>query len=261
MSKQAKPPPPGDKAAPSAPPPPPTWRNWIWPIMLIVIFALWFFLPTRSPSTSLSYSQFRPTCRAPGQDGADLRAAPGGTSSGTLNNGKNYTVVIPPQAGQDLLTTLEKDNVQVSAAPSGNGFGTTVLIYLITFGLPILLFVWFFRRISRGAAGGLQGALGVGRSRAKVFDEEQPSTTFADVAGYEGAKAEIAEVVDFLRQPGAVHQGRRDGAPRRAHDRPARHRQDAAGPRGRGRGARAVLLRHRVQLRRAVRRRRRVPRP
>ena len=110
-------------------------------------------------------------------------------------------MVIPPQAGQDLLTTLEKDNVQVSAAPSGNGFGTTVLIYLITFGLPILLFVWFFRRISRGAAGGLQGALGVGRSRAKVFDEEQPSTTFADVAGYEGAKAEIAEVVDFLKHP------------------------------------------------------------
>ena len=43
--------------------------------------------------------------------------------------------------------------------------------------------------------------LGVGRSRAKVFDEERPSTTFADVAGYEGAKAEIAEVVDFLRNP------------------------------------------------------------
>ena len=58
MSKQAKPPPPGDKPAPSAPPPPPTWRNWMWPIMLIAIFALWFFLPTRSPSTSLSYSQF-----------------------------------------------------------------------------------------------------------------------------------------------------------------------------------------------------------
>jgi cell division protease FtsH len=43
--------------------------------------------------------------------------------------------------------------------------------------------------------------LGAGRSRAKVFDEERPSTTFADVAGYEGAKAEIAEVVDFLRNP------------------------------------------------------------
>ncbi len=76
-----------------------------------------------------------------------------------------------------------------------------MLIYLITFGLPILIFVWLFRRISRGAGGGLQGALGVGRSRAKVFDEERPSTTFADVAGYEGAKSEIAEVVDFLRSP------------------------------------------------------------
>ena len=43
------------------------------------------------------------------------------------------------------------------------------------------------------------GMLGVGRSRARVFDEERPSTTFADVAGYEGARAEIAEVVDFLR--------------------------------------------------------------
>src|SRR5438046_1142895 len=87
------------------------------------------------------------------------------------------------------------------AAPSGNGFGTRVLSYLITFGLPILIFVWLFRRISRGAAGGLQGALGVGRSRAKIFDEEQPKTKFSDVAGYEGAKAEIAEVVDFLKMP------------------------------------------------------------
>ena len=83
----------------------------------------------------------------------------------------------------------------------GNGFGTEVLIFLITFGLPIVFFIWLFRRISKGAAGGLQGIMGVGKSRAKVFDEEQPSTTFADVAGYEGAKSEIAEVVDFLKKP------------------------------------------------------------
>ena len=47
----------------------------------------------------------------------------------------------------------------------------------------------------------MQGILGVGRSRAKVFDEERPSTTFTDVAGYDGAKSEISEVVDFLRNP------------------------------------------------------------
>ena len=43
--------------------------------------------------------------------------------------------------------------------------------------------------------------LGVGRSRAKVFDAERPQTRFTDVAGYDGAKAEIVEVVDFLRKP------------------------------------------------------------
>jgi cell division protease FtsH len=200
MSKQATPPPPGDKPKPTAPPPPPTWRNWIWPIMLVVIFALWFLLPTRSPSTSLSYTQFLSDVAAHQVKSVQLGAV-GATSNGTLTNGKSFTVVIPPQAGQNLLTTLQDAKVQVSAAPSGQGFGTEVLIYLITFGLPILLFVWFFRRLSKGAGGGLQGALGVGKSRAKVFDEERPSTTFADVAGYEGAKSEIAEVVDFLRKP------------------------------------------------------------
>ncbi len=130
-----------------------------------------------------------------------IASTQGGTSSGTLSNGKSYTVVIPPQAGPDLLTTLQKDGVQISSTPSGNSFATTVLINVIVFGLPILLFIWLFRRISKGAAGGLQGVMGVGRSRAKVFDEERPSTKFSDVAGYEGAKSEIAEVVDFLRKP------------------------------------------------------------
>ena len=183
MSKQATPPPPGDKPKASAPPPPPTWRNWLWPIMIFAIFALWLFLPTRTTSTSLSYSQFLSDVSAHQVKTIEIASTQGGTSSGTLTDGKTYTVVIPPQAGPELLTTLQNEKVQISSAPSGEGFGTEVLIYLIVFGLPILLFVWLFRRISRGAAGGLQGVMGVGRSRAKVFDEEQPSTTFADVAG------------------------------------------------------------------------------
>jgi cell division protease FtsH len=201
MTRQAKPPPQGGKPVPTAPPPPPTWRNWLWPIMIFVIFALYLFLPTRSTSTSLTYTQFLADASAKQVKTIDIASTPGGTSSGTLKNGKNYTVVIPIQAGQAFLDQLASDGVQQSASPSGEGFGTEVLIYLIVFGLPILLFVWLFRRISKGAAGQLQGVLGTGRSKAKVFDEERPKTTFADVAGYEGAKAEIAEVVDFLRHP------------------------------------------------------------
>jgi cell division protease FtsH len=201
MSKQAKPPPPGDKPSGSAPPPPPTWRNWVWPIAILAIFILFFVLPTRSTSTSLTYSKFLSDVSSRQVKSLQISGSVGGTSTGTLTNGTSYTVVIPPQAGQDVLNTLTTDIPSVSTAPSGEGFGTEVLIYLIVFGLPIVLSIWLFRRISRSAAGGLQGIMGVGRSRAKVFDEEKPSTTFADVAGYEGAKSEISEVVDFLRNP------------------------------------------------------------
>ncbi len=201
MSKQANPPPDGGKPMPTAPPPPPTWRNWLWPIMIFVILALFFLLPTRSETTSLTYSQFLSDVSAHHVKSLQISGSVGGTSTGTLTNNTSFTVVIPPQAGQTSLDNLTKNIPDVSTAPSGEGFGTEVLIYLITFGLPILLFVWLFRRISRGAAGGLQGVLGAGRSRAKAFDEERPSTTFADVAGYEGAKSEIAEVVDFLKEP------------------------------------------------------------
>ena len=158
MSKQATPPPPGDKPKPSAPPPPPTWRNWLWPIMILVIFALFFLLPTRSTSTSLSYSQFLSDVSAHQVKTIEIASTPGGTSSGTLTDGKTYTVVIPPQAGPELLTTLQNENVQISSAPSGNGFGTEVLIYLIVFGLPIVLFVWLFRRISRTRRAGCRAS-------------------------------------------------------------------------------------------------------
>jgi cell division protease FtsH len=168
--------------------------------MIFVIFALWIFLPTRTTSTSLTYSKFLADAGAHQVKTIDI-AQTGGTSSGTLTNGKSYTVVIPPQAGETFLTTLATDNVQVTSAASGQGFGTEVLIYLIIFGLPILLFGWFFRRLSKSGGGQLQGILGTGRSKAKVWDEERPSTTFADVAGYQGAKAEIEEVVDFLKHP------------------------------------------------------------
>src|SRR5260370_12877265 len=205
MSKQAKPPPPGDKPAGSAPPPPPTWRNWIWPIMIFVIFGLFFLLPTRSASTSLTYSKFLSDVSAHQVKTVQLAGTTGGTSSGTLTNGKNYSVVIPPQAGPDLLTTLQKDGVQISSAPSGQGFGTTVLVYLITFGLPIVIFVWLFRRISRGAAAGLQGALGVGRAPDKGIDEEHPSATVADGAAYQRPKPQRAARALSVKNPPLHH--------------------------------------------------------
>ena len=203
MSKQASPPPPGDKpASGNPPPPPPKWRHWLLPIALVIGFFLWLFLPAvhQAGQTTLTYSQFMSDVAA--HKVATITTSPtaGGTSSGTLTDGTNYSVVFPTQAGEGVLNTITASGVKVTGGSSSPGFGTELLNWLIILG-PIALIIWFWTRLNRGMAGQMQGVLGAGRSRAKVFDEERPSTTFADVAGYEGAKSEINEVVDFLRNP------------------------------------------------------------
>src|SRR3984893_1218072 len=202
MSKQVSPPPPGDKPAPgNAPPPPPAWRHWLVPVGILVALFLWIYLPAvHTPgATTLSYSQCVSDVSAHKVSTANIPSG-GGASSGTLTDKTNYTVVLPAPLPDALQSQLQADGVKTTFSTPSTGFGTELLNWIIILA-PIIILVWFWRRLSRGAAGQMQGILGVGRSRAKVFDEEQPSTTFADVAGYDGAKSEISEVVDFLRNP------------------------------------------------------------
>ena len=67
--------------------------------------------------------------------------------------------------------------------------------------LPLVLLIGFFMWMQRRAAGQMGNVMSIGRSRAKAYSTDKPSTTFADIAGYEGVKQEITEVVDFLRMP------------------------------------------------------------
>ncbi len=207
MSKQSKPPPPGDKPAPTAPPPPPGWRHWLWPLALIAALVLFLFLPRFGGVTTvnLSYSTFISDVHANKVKTFTLDNSTGSTApaTGTLKNGKNYTTVIPlPFAGTPLETTLQSANVEINAAAPSSGLGTELLYWIILLA-PFIVVFWLVRRMSRaGAAGGpLGGLMGVGRARAKVFDAERPQTKFSDVAGYESAKREISEVVDFLKHP------------------------------------------------------------
>jgi cell division protease FtsH len=169
-------------------------------VAVAIFVVLLFVLPTTQSAkpVSLNYSQFLGDVTAHKVKTVTIQT--NGTASGTLTSGASYTTAIPPQAGETFLSQLVSDGVQITAKTSGTSFGSEVLTGILLFA-PFLIFGYLWWRLSRGAAGRLQGVLGVGRTNAKVFDEERPKTTFADVAGYEGAKLEIREVVDFLQHP------------------------------------------------------------
>jgi len=122
-----------------------------------------------------------------------------GSSSGTL-----FQTQRPVFAKDDLVAMLAAQKVPVTADPPGSG-QSPLLGLLLGFG-PTLLLVGLFLYISRraaGAAGGAGGLLGAfGKSKAKLYTSDaQAKITFADVAGIDEAKADLAEVVDFLKTP------------------------------------------------------------
>ena len=134
--------------------------------------------------------------------------------------GKNYTSRIPTAVNDQTLWPR-------AGAPTRDGDRDhavgrsiwSVIGALPPFILLLGLFFWISRRATRQLAGGI---MGIGASKAKVYDEERPTTRFADVAGYEGAKREISEVVDFLKHPDRYAAAGAVGPARRAHGRPAR---------------------------------------
>ena len=212
MTQKATPPPPGDKPVPMAPPRPPSWRHYLWLIAAAVFLVLFFFLPATRVGTTvtLNYTQFLDDVNANHVKTVTINDS-NGEASGSLTNGTSYTVVTPTNPGDPTMyPDLERHKVQITNSAPGPSAGSEILDWILLLA-PFVLVFWLWRRLSKGGLGGgaLQGVLGAGRSKAKVFDADNPKTTFADVAGYEGAKQEIAEVVDFLRNPGRY---RRAGA-------------------------------------------------
>lgn len=119
-----------------------------------------------------------------------------GEITGTLSDGASYSVTGPqPVIATDIVQLrAEHINVKFSNPSALTGFLSSILPMVI-FGFLVFFF------ISRLSKGQMNGMMSITRSRAKLFDEDRPSTTFADVAGYRGVKEEISEVVSFLKNP------------------------------------------------------------
>ena len=120
-----------------------------------------------------------------------------GSITGELKSGEKIRSNGPPTPSDADRALFEDHGVTVQFdTPQGN-FLTAILPLL----LPLALFLGIFWLIQRRAQSQMGGIMSIGRSKAKTYSTERPGTTFADVAGYEGVKQEVTEVVDFLRHP------------------------------------------------------------
>ncbi|MDX1568091.1 MAG: ATP-dependent zinc metalloprotease FtsH, partial [Longimicrobiales bacterium] len=115
---------------------------------------------------------------------------------------EEFSTFVPPFAGEELMSDLEARGVQVRAQPEGDGSWWPILWMVLPFAL-LLFLGWAALQRARQQG---QGMLNIGKSKAKLYDkEESEGTTFDEVAGAEGAKRELQQVIEFLKEPERFH--------------------------------------------------------
>ena len=173
----------------------PRWAVWaiIATVLALGIGSQMFATDT---GERLSYTEFLQQVRAGKVEKITLNNATN-TISGTLTDGSKFTTTGAVQLSDADEQLLKERGVDYDyRTPQANWFTSLVPILL-----PFLFVIAFFMWMQRRAMGQQGNIMSIGRSKAKAYQADKPSTTFADVAGYDGVKLEIKEVVDFLRMP------------------------------------------------------------
>jgi len=170
----------------------------LWLVIAVVLMSVFqSFSPNTANEQQMDYTRFITDVRQ-GQI-RDANVDRNGVISGEKRSGEAYVTTIPGGYDKDLINDLVKQGVRAQGKlPEETSFLTT--IFVSWFPMILLIGVWiFFMRQMQG--GGGKGAMSFGKSKARQLSEDQIKTTFADVAGCDEAKEEVAELVDYLKEP------------------------------------------------------------
>jgi cell division protease FtsH len=176
-------------------PPMPKWA--IWAIVgAVVVLAFGSQFISQPTGEKLSYKEFLVQVQEGNVKDVTINNATN-IISGVLTNGGKFTTTGAVQLSDSDEQLLKQNGVDYNFKTPQPNWLTSLLPIILPFAFVIAFFVWMQRR-AMGQAGSI---MSVGRSKAKAYQADKPSTTFSDIAGYDGVKMEIKEVVDFLRMP------------------------------------------------------------
>jgi cell division protease FtsH len=215
----------------------PPRNSWLWFVLILLanFMLMRYLMPSPEGPVTVPYTLFKEqvgkrnvqaiysrgetlmgrfkspvTYPPPGEEGATAPSGKPGTVGersptrrGPAKPATTFTTTLPSFVDPGLETFLIDNGVEISAEPIDEG-DSPWSTFLFGFGpalLLILFYVWLFRRAAQ-QGGGMGGLMGIGRSRARRYDQEKDTrVTFNDVAGIDEAENELIEIVDFLRDP------------------------------------------------------------
>jgi cell division protease FtsH len=211
-----------ETAPPGRPQPAMPRRMWIWFLLVVSVnyMLMRFLVPSPTAPVAVPYTLFKEEVAKgnvkkifsqgetiTGQFSTPVTYVPEGESTDKSKSEpkkiSHFRTTLPAFVDPGLEAFLIDHKVEISAEPIQEG-GSSWATLILGFGPALLLivfYVWMFRRASQ-QGGGLSGLMGIGRSKARRYDQEKEArVTFNDVAGIDEAENELVEIVDFLKAP------------------------------------------------------------
>ena len=168
-------------------------------ILVVLVLSAAAIWQTKGSADPMAYSAFQEKWKANQVESITIKEDKM-LIQGKTTDEKTFVTYAPNEIIVSLMEESPKDNVRVEFEPPSNSGAWLSIIPIIVLVVLVLVFLFVFTQQSQGGGGG-RGVMNFGKSRAKIATPESKKVTFKDVAGADEEKAELEEIVDFLKLP------------------------------------------------------------